>query len=345
MNKWDIHGWEHLTGDKPEVVEAREEILGQLGGVPEPHRSKWKQRLMGKTDDHHFSVRLELYLHQFFKECSWDIEIEPDLPGTSNHPDFYLLLNRNEVLVEAKTLLDSHAVAQQDTRLYTLADELTKKLNRTVLIHPYFDLPSSLPNRHIAAEIEKRASGTELFHEFRIAGEHQGHPYELEVTILFDHKLTPNQGVGAMVGLVHEANTGQRMREEIINKAGKYGKISNPFVVAIWPNTGLYNQAEDDLVALRGDEVWSVSLLGEASESFEPNGVFTLKNSDGTHRYSRVSAIAIYQFKYDLDPPHTGRSSLRVHHNRWAEHPLDLNVFQGVPQGIVNWDTGIMEWT
>ena len=301
---------------------------------------------MGKTDDHHFSVRLELYLHQFFKERDWKIEIEPDLPGTPNHPDFYLHQGGNQILVEAKTLLDSHAVAQQDTRLYTLADELTKKLNRTVLIHPYFDLPSSLPNRHIAADIEKRASGTELFHEFRIAGEHQGQPYELEVTILFDHKLTPNQGVGAMVGQVHEANTGQRMREEIINKASKYGEMNTPFVVALWPQTNLYipGPSEDDLVALRGDEVWILKPLGGGSTSFEPNGVFSLKRSDSTHRYSHVSAVATYQFKYDVEPPHTGRSTLRVYHNPWAERPLDLDVFQGVSQGIVNRDTGMMEW-
>ena len=73
--------------------------------------------------------------------------------------------------------------------------------------------------------------------------------------------------------------------------------------------------------------------------------MFTLKKSSGNYRYSHVSAVAIYQFKYDVEPPHTGRSSLRVAHNPWAERPLDVDVFQGVSQGIVNRDTGIMEWT
>ncbi len=347
MSIWNIHGWENLTVGKPEVVAAREKILRQLDRVPEPHRAKWEKRLKSRRDDSHFSVRLELFLHGFFKERGWGIEIEPALSGTPNSPDFYLHRDGNEILAEAKTLLDSREVEQQYTRLKTLADELTKKLNRTVLIHPYFDLPPSLPNRHIASEIEKRASAIGLFQEFRIAGEHQGQPYELEVTILSDHKLTPNQGVGAMVGQVHEANTGQRMREEIINKASKYGEMNTPFVVAVWPQTNLYipGPSEDDLVALRGDEVWILSPLGDGSTSFEPNGVFTLKNSDGTHRFSRVSAVAIYQFKYDVDPPHTGCSTLRVYHNPWAEHTLDIDVFQGIPQGIVNPDTGMMEWT
>ena len=359
MTMLNIHGWEHLAGDNPSVVAVRENTLLQLGEVPESHRANWEKRLRSKQDHPHFSVRLELYLHHFFKERGWEIDIEPELPGTRNRPDFRLSSSEYKMLVEAKTLLDPKPVGQQDTRLKTLADELSGKLSHTVSIHPYFDLPPGLPHRHIAAEIEKRASEVEFLHEFRVAGEHQGYPYELEVTIILDEP-TQSAGVGVTVGLAQESNAGQRMRDEIIKKAGKYGKQDVPLVIAVWPYTEHYESGpdNDDHVALAGDKVWSLPTnhRGEIASSDEIkkrgiteqsayNGVFNLRRNDGTYRYSHVSAVAIYLFRYDWDNPPSGRSSLRVYHNPDAECPVDSRVFQGTPQGKVNLNTGKMEWT
>ncbi len=357
MVKRNVHGWEHLVGDKPNVAAVRAGVLRQLAEVPQPHRQECEERLKSELDHHHFSVRLELYLHHLFKERGWEVDIHPKLPGTTNKPDFRIRRGENEMLVEAKTLLDPKLVEQQDTRLKMLADGLSKRLNRTVSIHPLFDLPSSLPNRQIAAEIEKLAPNIGLNQEFTIKDEHQGSPYALEVTIILDDKPTPTAGVGATVGQAQRAETGRRMREAIQEKAGKYGKPDMSLVIVVWPETGSYHQDDDDSTALYGDEVWELPAdhrgeLASASEieergigiSREPNGVFTLKRDDGTHRYSHVSAVAIYRFLWDLDAPHLGRSSLRVYHNPWAGRPLDINVFQGIPQGIVNLNTGNVEW-
>ena len=70
--KFNIHGWEHLSGNHPEIVGIRKDVLQQLGEVSEPHRSVWDKRLKSKLDHSHFSVRLEIYLH------------EPDSPTDAN---------------------------------------------------------------------------------------------------------------------------------------------------------------------------------------------------------------------------------------------------------------------
>ena len=351
MNKLNIHGWEHLSGSNFSVVAVRKEVLRQLEDVPEPHRSKWEKRLKSKLDHSHFSVRLEIYLHNFFKERGCGIDIEPELPGTNNRPDFRVSRGEHEILVEAKTLVDPIPVQQQDTRLRTLADGLSGKLNRTVSIHPYIDLPPSLPNRHIAAEIEKRASDVGPLQEFRVADEHQGYPYELEVTIMLDEKPAPTADIGRMVSQAQESRTGQRMRKEIVQKAGKYGKPGIPLVIVVWPQTWLYEPGPlpdhetpgDDYIALVGDEVWPELTFGEFTRSSKFNGAFCKRRQDGSRAHPHVSAVAVYQFSFPVNKNHH-LHDLRIFHNASANRPLSKDTFQGIPQCTIDTTAGQVQW-
>ncbi len=316
-----------------------------LKGVPGTERDKWNNRLKSK-DHHHFSVRLELYLYHFFRERGWTIDIEPELVGARGRPDFRLRQGEYEILVEAKTLLDPDSAEKQDIRLKSLADGLSEKLSRTVSIHPLSDLPPNLPYRNIASEIENKADAVELVQEFRIEGEYVGCPYELEVTIVLEDKPTLYTDVGITVGQAQDANAGQRMREAIIEKGRtrKYGKLDTPLVIVAWPQTSYYiaGPDNDDRIALSGDMDWREVFLGGFREFSEPNGVFNLKNRNGARRYSRISAVGIYRFSWDScdNPCH----ELYVYHNPYAGHPVSHSVFQGIPQGVCNINTGQLEW-
>ena len=171
MPKFSAQGWSHLSGDHPEIAAVRNDILRLLQKVPEPHRSEWAKRLKSKLNHPHFSVRLEIVLHHFFKERGWKVRIEPDLPGTKNKPDFLVGKDDHRLIVEAKTVLGPESDIQQDSRLMQLANGLSSKLKRTVLVLPMLDLPSSLPNRRIVAEIEDRATKVEPLQEFRVERE------------------------------------------------------------------------------------------------------------------------------------------------------------------------------
>ena len=258
MPTFNIHGWEHLSGDNPSVVAARENILCQLKSVPEPHRTSWEKRLKSKLDHAHFSVRLEIYLYRFFKERDWKIEIEPELSGTSNQPDFVVHKGHHGMMVEAKTVLGTESERQQDDRLKQLMDDLSGKLNRTVLIHPILDLPSSLSNKRIAREIELRASKVELLQEFPVEGEHQGQPYSLEVTVMLEDKPTPATDVGITISQAVGVDIGHPVRSAILDKAKKYGEPDVPLVIAVWPKLPNHFSfgSDDDLVTLYGDKVW-----------------------------------------------------------------------------------------
>ena len=336
---FNIQGWGHLSGNHPETVEIRRNVLQQLGEVPEPHRSDWKGRLKSKLDHSHFSVRLEIYLHHFFNERGWQTSIEPDLPGTSNRPDFLLSKGEHEIIVEARTVLGAESHRQQDGRLMQLADGLSGKLNRTVLIHPMIDLPSSLPNRRIAAEIENRAFGVELLQEFYIDGEHQGEPYSLKVVVILEDKSSSTADVSVTVGQAVDVEIGRPVREAILQKAKKdYGEIDAPFVIAIWPKLPWHfsGDDDDDLVALYGDKVWVGPDYFDLRVSCKRNGVFTLQREDGTHRHSQVSAVLFC--RPDKSDP------LRVYHNPFAKRPVRMDVFKGIPQCYIDLATGKAQW-
>ena len=346
MTKYWVSNWEDLSGDTPEFVALRNEALRQLSGVPEPHRPVWERRLKSKEEHAHSSARLEIFLHDFFKKRGWDIEIEPELPATRNKPDFLLTSGDRSLIVEAKAVLGAESERQQDHRLTQLVRDLSGKLNRTVLIHPMCDLPSSLPNRHIAREIESRATEVGLLQEFLVEGAHQEQRYSLEVTVLLEAKPTPSADVGATVSQVTEVDIAHAVRKAIMGKAHKYGEMLTPYVVAVWPKYAVWPKlpeplsfgSDDDLVALDGDK--EMVLLDYADgtsklqSSTKPNGVFTTKKDDGTHRYSDVSAVLF------CHPYNTDSSRMYIHHNPFAQRPIGVEVFKGIPQCTVDLATG-----
>jgi hypothetical protein len=145
---WDIRGRNRLTvHDDPPLVAARQEFQSWLTEVPEPWQSKWRGRLESALDHPHLSVRLELYLHHYFKSEGWAVDIEPEMLGSLNKPDFRVMLGTDTILVEAKAILDAQTITQETGRLRQVADNLSGKLSRDVIIEPLSDLPPSLPRR------------------------------------------------------------------------------------------------------------------------------------------------------------------------------------------------------
>ena len=340
MTRYRVTNWEDLSGDNPEFVALGNEALQQLREVPEPHRSVWEGRLKSRLEHSHSSARLEVCLYDFFKKRGWRIEIEPELSATKNKPDFLLINENLKVMVEAKAVLGAESERRQDDRLKQLMNDLSGKLNRTVLVHPMLDLPSSLPNKHIAAQIENKASDTGLLQEFLVEGEHQGQPYSLEVTVLLETKPDQSADVGATVSQAVEVDIGNPVRKAIIEKAHKYGEILSPYVIAVWPKLPNHFSfgGDDDMVALYGDKDWAGPSYGQLREVVKPNGVFTAKKDDGAQRYSDISAVLF------CHPYNTDSSRIYIHHNPFAKRPVGMEVFQGIPQCTIDLATGQAQW-
>jgi hypothetical protein len=78
-----------------------------------------------------------------------------------------------------------------------------------------------------------------------------------------------------------------RLRGAIEEKATKYGRLDAPLLLIL--DSTEYQQEEDLIRALVGDETWSVDgLTGATSRRFHPNGVFGSRLS---HRNVFLSAV------------------------------------------------------
>ena len=338
---WHIRGWKQLTAhDDPPLVAARQEFLSWLAEVPEPWQSTWRARLQSKLDHPHLSVRLELYLHHYFKRASWAVEIEPELPGTPNCPDFRITRHADRILMEAKAVLDEQTILQETDRLRQLADNLTSKLSRDVIIEPLSDLPASLPARRVKAQIEQRAkTQADEVLEFDFSDVHLNTAYSLKVIVLprISNSIEP-VGVGGTISGVHTLTIGKRVRDALEQKADKYGSIDVPFVIAMYGVGEFPVRTRDEVDALFGDRVWNLPSSGQVTEMRNPNGFFTCLR-EGKRRHEQVSAVLFYRFKW-LEDSHLHLA--HIYHNPFALRPLNPDLVPGVPQMVpfLKWING-----
>jgi hypothetical protein len=329
--------------DDPPLVAARQEFLSWLAEVPEPHQAAWRRRLESDLDHPHYSVRLEAYLHHYFKSNGWSIDIEPAMLGSPNKPDFRVMRGEDCILVEAKTVLDEQTTAQQTQRLSTLADNLTNRLSREVIIEPLSNLPPSFPTKRIRAQIEQRANlrADEVL-EFDFSDVHLQSPYTLKIIILpRGSELTEPRSVGGIVSGVYTITTGKRIRDGLEQKAGKYGQIEVPFLIAVYGEGQFPVRAKDEFDALFGDREWLVPTkgVGEVTERRKPNGFFT-SVWERKRRHEDVSAVLFYRFKWLGD---THVHLVHIYHNPFAQRRLSMGFFPGVPQMVLG-DGGKLEW-
>ena len=246
------------------------------------------------------------------------------------------------MLLECKTVLDPGAVAQQDQRLARLGTEIGRKLRTTVLLHSLRDLPPNLPATRIREKIEARvreAAAAEV-QELDIRDVHQGVPYALRALVLSSSSGQDlPAGVHAVMSDAQTITIPVQLRAALVEKAGKYGQLELPFLIALSAGTNHPATTQHELEALFGDRVWDVL---RATELPAPklNGLFTL-HREGVHRYSRVSAVLVYRFKWLGD----GREHhIHVYHNPFAEKPIDLGLFLGVPQFMRQGEATTIGW-
>jgi hypothetical protein len=264
------------------------------------------------------------------------------MPGSPNKPDFKVLLRKSHFLVEAKTVFDEQETTKQYQRLMQLADELTNKLSKLVIIEPLSNLPSSLPSKKISSLVEQQAGlVTDKVLEFDFSDVHLKTPYALKFIILpRGHDSTERGGVGGTISGVHTITTCNRIRSALEEKAGKYGCIDAPFIIAICWEGQFPIELNHEIDALFGDIRWHVSLkgAGKVTEKRVSNGFFSSVH-DRKRLHEDVSAVLFYRFKW-VDGTHSHK--IHIYHNPFALRPINADWFCGVPQLVttLKWING-----
>lgn len=98
----------------------------------------------------------ELYLHELFRRLGFQIELHPEVAGTTHRPDFRLLQGSTVVYVEAVTIYEPQAHSIDDARLAPVLDAISRISSSRFLVtvDARQIASTALPLERLSREIE-----------------------------------------------------------------------------------------------------------------------------------------------------------------------------------------------
>ncbi|KXB05054.1 hypothetical protein AKJ49_01460 [candidate division MSBL1 archaeon SCGC-AAA382A03] len=88
-----------------ESQKIRELLEQWFKRYPSEHQDDLRGRFRDKDDRIHIGAFFELYLHELMIRSGYEVEVHPDINGTTNHPDFEVLTDELEFYLEATSVM------------------------------------------------------------------------------------------------------------------------------------------------------------------------------------------------------------------------------------------------
>lgn len=314
---------------------------------PDPERTQLLRHLEADEDEVVFSAELELFVGQVLHEQGLVFERHPRLGSSDRRPDFRVHRPDDEAsfILEARASVDLRVVRRNHV-MRSLRDRLDSVVGRQ-LVHLVVD--GQLTGHHsvnqIGNAIEKTvAQILEDDEEAHVAYDEEGCRITVEVLAWQDEE-GPILGGWQFGSVAHDVDTGPALKQAVEKKAGRYGELGCPFVVAVYAQRSMHLTRHSVLQALYGTPQWQFSdVPGEElrflGERYSADGVFTARGPTGPLR-TRLSAVALYEARNRNGEGMT--YELAVLHNPFPQFPLDPSYFRGRPQFMLS-DTDHLKW-
>jgi hypothetical protein len=332
-------------------VEYRRELMHYLDEYPDgAHKDDLKGRLYSYTESGFYSVCFELYLYHFLEPRSYRITLHPDVPGSTGHPDFGVECATGDFMVEAVLALDSQERRAQEQRLNKVIDALRNvRGNVAVWAQLVTALPNAFPLRRVRSFLEREvdqldATNLEVPSTITFTDDFNGTPVIVDFLVMDKGEEQPVIGAWSMAN-AQVVTAHQRIKLAVATKANKYGTLSKPYVIAVWPRTQFPVSGVSAGRALYGD--LKVEIPSDRTKPVRTkralNGIFNTLTKGHVHN-RQISAVLLYKERF-LESSY--ERQLCIYHNPYALIPLPTQIFAGVPQLVPVWDedeNGRMEW-
>ena len=323
---------------RPSIVVLRGILERWFERYPDQEKSGLRGRFRSSNDSQHKSAFFELYIHELVTHLGFDLQVEPDVDGCGNHPDF--LAHRNGT---PKFYLEATLAGLPSEREYAAE-------KRTNIVYDAINTIDS-PNFFLAIDIEGAPVGSPSTKELRndltrwlgtLDPDVIGKLYECERyaeipsltwqrdgwKLVFKPRPKSPEFRGKLgvrpIGLrmpteLEWLNTSIGIRRAVKAKAKQYGEFTLPFLIAINVVDGHCDNI-DIMNALYGDEVTVVSqapddTLTERSQR-KKNGAWY---AEAGPRNTLVSGVLI---GIDLHPWSMSTVTPELFLNPWALHPF-----------------------
>jgi hypothetical protein len=320
----------------PECAQIRSLLESWFSEYPEPGRAELLTRFRSQTDREHHSAFFELFLYHLLSMTAGTIEIHPEIEGTQKRPDFAVTSPVQRVFVEATTVeedlphdpraerrrqrvLDAlSGIKSPDFRLHLEESGVPRSDPRQIRVqHSIREWLNTLRWEDVVSEVQREGLDSAPTREFDFEG------YHLRIwAIPKGPGLRNLEGESAIGSSMPQAarwmRNGERIRKAITGKASRYGRLQDPYIIAI-NALDFFVNSETIFEALFGQEIVQVRTFADGStktiNTRDFDGAWLYK---GRPIYTRVSGILVFT---RLHPWNVHKASVALYHNPWAECP------------------------
>jgi hypothetical protein len=306
---------------RSECENIRQLIEEWFGQYPIAEQDELRTRLRNNASFR--AAWFELFLHSMLLRLGAPVVVHPPLPHTSRTPDFGLGSGPEEMeYLEARVVTGESGVSQ---RQQAVVNSVYDAINR--LKHPDFLVTISrlrlVSGRQPSGKLVRDYLQTQLGRLDPDRGAYYS-PTEAyrdgDVEILFrfvartrEYRGKPGRLLAGFSGGARWGGAMPDIRDAVLDKAGRYGKLGKPFVIALDVTSVWFDWHEDTCDALYGKGCWGVD--GTSWGAGANRGIFHA----GEHGYSRVSAVLVTE----AAPWHVGNTRICLYHNPFAKHPYE----------------------
>jgi hypothetical protein len=344
---------------RPAAERIRQTLETWFSHYPSEGQTDLCGRFRSDVDQHHYSAFFELLLHESLLRMGCRVEIHPNIAEdeTTKRPDFLVESPHGHRFYIEAVLATGESAEEAAAR--ARMDVVYDAINR--LDSPGFFVgmdisgaPDTPPSaRHIRAFLKARLDALdpdEVSEHLKLGGiraiphwryEHEGWRIDFH-PIPKSPKMRGKSGVRPIGMRSFEAkfvDSSTPIRDAIVAKAGRYGDLELPYVIAVNALDESSVDRIDVMDALFGEEQYIVTFgqsgISESEMSRAPNGAWM---SGSGPRYTRVSAVLV---AVRLLPWTVGSAGVCLIHNPWAQRPY-FSELTRLPQGIPQ--DGRMEW-
>ena len=334
---------------RPSSEQIRSLLDEWYSHFPSDHKNELQRRFCSSDDLSHQSAFFELYMHELLLQSGFKLEVHPDIKGKSTHPEFLAYLNNKPMFyLECTLAVGPKKEVSAEKRENIVYDTIDKLASPNFFIEvkvegtPNTPPPGEKWRRFLDKKLaeldpDEFASNFETGELDSLPSWSRNHD-GWNVTFRAIPKSPEARGklgirpIGIKWFDVIECKDHENIRNALKEKAGKYGKLKIPYIIAI--NSISYFCDDISIAnAFFGDEKTTVTLYKNGSTKQKhgrhPNGAWI--GPQGPQN-TRVSAALI--FKYLLWG-NIEKETPILWHNPWAQHPLIHEIWP-LPQKIID---------
>ncbi len=327
------------TTARPHFAEARKMLEGWFARLPEDDRPGLRGRFRKTKDRHHLGAFWELYVHEVFTRLGYRLEPHPDVPGTSNHPDFLVVADDVAFYLEATMAMGVEDLSPHQKRAHDLLDELNRLEIPNFVVRPHVEFvgPDTPRTKPLRRALERWTAGLdpdELWKQYQDDGEAALPSWSwtnagwlvhftampLRETLRGRPDIRP---VGShMVGGATLRRDDVEIRKSVEDKAGKYGALDLPHVVAVLGTSHFLDDLDVQEALFGSEEHLRDQLQEHPAASRHPRQLDGALLGPGGPRNQVISAVLVGD---GLTPSNVTREEPTLWMNPLASSPIEAD--------------------